>query len=190
MLVSEIIARAFVKAGDAGQTTYSPFQMLNAYNDANRIVHKVILDSFPDMIEVTQTTNTTAGQPLTLTSKALRITDVRVENNKIYPINSKEIDDLNATGKPENYYMANLSSMKFYPLPNAIYSVSVTYVPSYTDALTTDESGYPSEIEMLMLAYMVALLTGQDTGATTLADEVSKILGNVNNETMMIRGYY
>ena len=190
MLISEIMAKAWVKAGDANQATISPFMMLNAYNDTNRIVRKIILDAFPDMLETTQTTNTTAGQPLTLTSKALRITDVRVTGEKIYPIDSKRIDDLTATGKPEHFYMATLSSMKFYPSPDAVYATSVTYIPSYTDAVQTVDTGYPSEIEMLMLAYMVSILTGQDTGATTLASEVGKILNDINNDVVVMGGYY
>ena len=54
MLISEIMGRAWVKSGDANQSTISPFMMLNAYNDTNRIVHKIILDAFHDMLETTQ----------------------------------------------------------------------------------------------------------------------------------------
>ena len=190
MLISELMGRAWVKSGDANQSTISPFMMLNAYNDTNRIVRKIILDAFPDMLETTQTTNTTAGQPITLTTKALRITDVRVEGEKIYPIDSKQIDDLTATGKPRNFYMSNLSTVKFYPTPDAVYATSVTYIPSYTDAIESADTGYPSEIEMLMLAYMVSILTGQDTGAQTLASEVGKILNDINNDVVVIGGYY
>lgn len=190
MLISEIMAKAWVKAGDANQSNISPFMMLNAYNDTNRIVRKIILDSFPDMLETTETLNTTAGQPITLTTKALRITDVRIDGEKIYPIDSKNIDDLTATGKPRNFYMNTLSSMKFYPSPDGVYSVSATYIPSYADAIESADSGYPTEIEMLMLAYMVSILTGQDTGSTTLADGIREILNNINDDVVVVGGYY
>ena len=47
MLISELMGRAWVKSGDANQSTISPFMMLNAYNDTNRIVRKIILDAGP-----------------------------------------------------------------------------------------------------------------------------------------------
>ena len=68
--------------------------------------------------------------------------------------------------------------------------MSATYIPSYTDAVATADTGYPSEIEMLMLAYMVSILTGQDTGAATLASEVGKILCDIKNDVVIVGGYY
>jgi hypothetical protein len=190
MLVKEMIAKIFIKAGDGQRVKYSQWQVLNAYNDANRIVRKIILDYFPDMLEVTQNSNTTVGNPITISQKVLRITDVRVENKKIEPINDKLIDEITATGKPEFYYTKNLNTVYLYPVPNNSYLVAITYFPSFVDLAETDDSGYPSEIEMLIISYVAGILLGTDTGSALLADGIKDILSNINNETIEIGGYY
>ena len=191
MLVSDVMSRAWVAAGDAGQIKISNYQMLNAYNDANRIMRKLILDQFPNMIEQKDNKTTTAGTSfITLDKKALRLTDVRIEGRKIGAIDSKQITDLTATGKPINYYMDSLETLSLYPIPNGEYPVFAAYIPAYTDAIETDESGYPTEIETLMMNYMVAMLTGGQADTSAWADELGRILGNIDGDVLMMGGYY
>ena len=191
MLVSDVMSRAWVAAGDAGQINISNYQMLNAYNDANRIMRKLILDQFPNMIEQKDNKTTTAGTSfITLDKKALRLTDVRIEGRKIGAIDSKQITDLTATGKPINYYMDSLETLSLYPIPNGEYPVFAAYIPAYTDAIETDESGYPTEIEGLMIEYMVSSFTGAQIDTSAWSSEIAKILGNIDGDVVMMGGYY
>lgn len=191
MLVSDVMSRAWVAAGDAGQLNISNYQMLNAYNDANRIMRKLILDQFPNMIEKKEPQTTAAGISfITLEKKALRLTDVRIDGRKIGSIDSKQIYDTTATGKPTEYYMDSLDALSFYPVPNGAYPVFVAYIPAYTDAIETDDSGYPTEIEGLMIEYMVSSLTGAQIDTSAWAGEIAKILGNIDGDVVMLGGYY
>ena len=190
MLISELIGRASVQAGDAAQVKFSPWQLLNAYNDANKIMRKVLLDSFPRLLEKTETIATTSGNPIALEKKALRITDVRIDGGKIYPLDITLVADISAVGKPNNYYMVDMSTMAFYPLPNGEYSARVVYIPTFTEVDDTQDSGYPSEIESLLIGYMASVVQGADTGADTWSVTVGELMGSIDGDVVTIGGYY
>lgn len=101
MLVSDVMSRAWVAAGDAGQIKISNYQMLNAYNDANRIMRKLILDQFPNMIEQKDNKTTTAGTSFIALDKRNALTDVRIEAARSARLTASRLQ------RPDSHRQAN-----------------------------------------------------------------------------------
>jgi hypothetical protein len=189
--VAQVLSKIRFGIKDMEQTSFSDYQLLEFYNAGNKILRKLILDQFPSMLTITDIGDTIVGSGNTLTNKALRITDVRINGAKVNKIDITQVADKTISGKPCGYYLTSLDGISWYPLPDSTYAYEVSYVPSVAELTDTDDTGYPSEIELLIVDYVISMAngTGQDT-VTDWGQEISNILGNVDSETTIVSGYW
>lgn len=188
-LISELLVQARFELKDLDKNQYSDYQLIEKYNEGNKILRKLILDNFPSMLAITET-GTITNSLTTLTKKTLRINDIRVNGNKVCKIDLSQVQDKTKTGTPIYYQMINLNTLSWYPVPDKEYTYEVLYIPEGTPMDETTDSGYPSEIELLLVQFIVSRLTGTDDITTTWASEIGNILGNLANDTTVIQSYW
>ncbi len=172
MIIKDLINRAYMQVGDTSQVNYTPYQFLEFYNEGNHILHKIVLWYIPDILRVTET-----GVPnrptIALSSFALQIISVK-----------------DMYGNPADYTM---EGHKIITAKSAAQrGLTVVYIPSADYKEMDDESGYPAEIESLLVNYMVARILKADLSFVSgWEDTISEMARQMNDESGFIaRGYW
>lgn len=172
MTVRDLINRAYMQVGDTSQVNYTPYQFLEFYNEGDHILHKLIARYIPDILYVSE-----QGIPnrptIKLSSFALRIVSVK----DIY-------------GHPVDYTMED---HKIITAKNALQrGLTVVYIPSADYKEMDDNSGYPAEIESLLVNYMVARILKADLSFVSgWEDTISEMARQMDDESGFIaRGYW
>lgn len=172
MIIKDLINRAYMQVGDTSQVNYTPYQFLEFYNEGNHILHKIVLRYIPDILRVTET-----GVPnrptIGLSSFALQIVSVK-----------------DMYGHSVDYTMED---HKIITAKNALQrGLTVVYIPSADYKKMDDESGYPAEIESLLVNYMVARILKADLSFVSgWEDTISEMARQMDDESGFIaRGYW
>ena len=172
MTVRDLIDRAYMQVGDTSQVNYTPYQFLEFYNEGNHILHRLVAQYIPDILRVTET-----GVPnrptIALSSFALQIISVK-----------------DMYGNPVGYTM---EGHKIITAKSAAQrGLTVVYIPSADYKEMDDESGYPAEIESLLVNYMVARILKADLSFVSgWEDTISEMARQMNDESGFIaRGYW
>lgn len=172
MTVRDLINRAYMQVGDTSQVNYTPYQFLEFYNEGNHILHKIVLRYIPDILRVTET-----GVPnrptIALSFFALQIVSVK-----------------DMYGHPADYTMED---HKIITAKNALQrGLTVVYIPSADYKDMDNNSGYPSEMESMLVNYMVARILKADLSfVSNWENEVSEIARQMDDEGGFVaRGYW
>lgn len=191
-LISEILLSARYELQDMAGNVYNPYVILDTYNKGNKLLRKTILDHLPmQLAEEIPPGTVAAGQPITLPKKPIKLLDVRVNKRKIDKTTISEIPDKTTTGEPRAYYLLNSNIVKLYPIPDKEYPYEITYIPETATMLETDDSGYQTDVEQLLIRYIVATLSGQGLDIVTeYNDTIGKLLSGIETGVTVINGYY
>lgn len=172
MTVKDLINRAYMQVGDTSQVNYTPYQFLEFYNEGNHILHKLIARYIQDMVSKTESGHQLRPD-VALSKMALRILSVRdARGNDIdYDLTAHQL----VTAKDKNQR-----------------GLTVTYIPSADYKEIDDDSGYPAELESMLVNYMVACILKADLSfVSNWENEVSEIARQMDEESSFIaRGYW
>lgn len=178
------------QTNDMQDTTTSYYDKLNSVNAANRYMRSLALEFKPTMLNATETQNTVVGTSAhTLTKIPNKLLDVRVDGKRIYAIEMQNIDDLSKTGKPTGYYRTAYNQITLYPIPDAVYSLSVTMVEASTDWTDATTVPWSPDLVDLIVTYAVALLGG-NLDLNFIRVETQKLLTDYQPNAVIINGYW
>lgn len=172
MTVRDLIDRAYMQVGDTSQVNYTPYQFLEFYNEGNHILHRLVAQYIPDIVSKTES----GHQPrpdVALSKMALRILSVKdARGNDIdYDLTAHQL----VTAKDKNQR-----------------GLTVVYIPSADYKDMSDKSGYPSEMESMLVNYMVARILKADLSFVSgWEDTISEMARQMDDESGFIaRGYW
>lgn len=172
MTVRDLIDRAYMQVGDTSQVNYTPYQFLEFYNEGNHILHKLIARYIQDMVSKTESGHQLRPD-VALSKMALRILSVKDAKGKNidYDLTAHQL----VTAKDKNQR-----------------GLTVIYIPSADYKEMDDNSGYPAEIESLLVNYMVARILKADLSFVSgWEDTISEIARQMEDENGFVaRGYW
>ena len=188
-LISELLLSARYELNDMERNVYSVFTLLDTYNKGNKLLRNTILTHLP--MQLAEEATGTVANSIILPKKPIKLIDVRINKRKIDKITISEIPDKTQTGEPQAYYLLNTNTIKLYPLPDKEYPYEIIYIPESVTMEETDDSGYQTDVEQLLIRYVVSTLTGQ--GFDLVAEynaTIGKMLGGIETGVTVINGYY
>lgn len=172
MTVRDLIDRAYMQVGDTSQVNYTPYQFLEFYNEGNHILHRLVARYIPDIVSKTESGHQLRSD-VALSKMALRILSVKdAKGNDIdYDLTAHQL----VVAKDKNQR-----------------GLTVVYIPSADYKDMSDNSSYPSEMESLLVNYMVARVLKADLSfVSNWENEVSEIARQMDEESSFIaRGYW
>ena len=189
-IINELLLSAKYELKDVAGDDFSIYVLMDQYNKGNKLLRKTILDHIPMQLaeEITGTVN--ASESITMPKKPIKLIDVRLNNVQINKTSLNNIYDKTKTGQPLAYYLLNTSTVKLYPIPDKTYSYEITYIPESVTMLESDDSGYQTDVEQLLIRYVVATLTGQGFDLVSEYNStIGKLLGGIETGVTVIDGY-
>lgn len=172
MIVRDLIDRAYMQVGDTSQVNYTPYQFLEFYNEGNHILHRLVARYIPDIVSKTESGHQLRPD-VALSKMALRILSVKDErgNDIDYDLTAHQL--VTAKDKKQR-------------------GLTVVYIPSADYKDMSDKSGYPAEIESLLVNYMVARILKADLSFVSgWEDTISEMARQMDDEGGFIaRGYW
>lgn len=189
-IINELLLSIKYELKDVPGNEYSDYVIMDQYNKGNKLLRKTILDHLPMQLAEEVTGTVLAGQPITMLKKPIKFIDVRVNNVQINKTSLNNIYDKTKTGQPLAYYLLNMNTVKTYPIADKDYPYEITYIAESATMLETDDSGYQTDVEQLLIRYVVATLTGQ--GFDLVAEynsTIGKMLGGIETGVTVIDGY-
>lgn len=173
MKIDQLINRAFMQVGDTSQTTYTPYQFLEFYNEGNQILHPLAGLYLPYVVQKVFSDRITLNDGITLPESIVIIVK--------FLMDKKEVEEYTIDG------ISHISLLS----DDEEHDISIEYIPSTGYKLREDESGYPSELESMLVRYMVARALNIDISFTQMwAGQLSELARNVNGNSFIGRGYY
>jgi hypothetical protein len=191
--VSSLILSTRYRLGDIDETAVSPYQIIEYFNEGYSQLRNIVKDNFPLVIaEPPLIGSTVAGtRSITLPKKPILMVEVRINNIGIDNKPITTVYDKSQLGKPKGFYVTNLTTLNFTPIPDIVYSYEVTYVAETLPLTITDDTNLPYDIDKLLLAYIPARIEGKDKDVVSLwNDQISKLLNDIENVNYTVRGYY
>jgi hypothetical protein len=190
-IINELLLSANYELKNIGFDVFNSYELMDRYNKGNKLLRKTILDHMPMQLseEITGTVN--AGESLAMAKKPIKIIDFRLNKHPVTKVSLSEIPDKTRTGEPRRYYLLNTNVVKFYPIPDKSYDYEITYIPETENMEDTDDSGYQTDVEELLVQYIVAVLSGN--GFDLVAEynsTIGKLLGNIETGVTVVDGYY
>lgn len=172
MTVRDLIDRAYMQVGDTSQVNNTPYQFLEFYNEGNHILHRLVARYIPDIVSKTESGHQLRPD-VALSKMALRILSVKdARGNDIdYDLTAHQL----VSAKDKNQR-----------------GLTVIYIPSADYKEMDDNSGYPAEIEGLLVNYMVARILRADLSFVSgWEDTISEIARQMEDENGFVaRGYW
>lgn len=187
-LINDLLLSVRYELKDMAGVVYSPYALMDMYNKGNKLLRKTILDYQP--MQLAEEVSGTVTDSITMAKKPIKIIDFRINNRRINKISISEIPDKTTTGEPRAYYLLNTNTVKFYPLPDKAYNYEITYIPESVNMLETDESGYQTDVEQLLVKYIIAMLSGQAFDIATEYGAISNMLSGIETGVTVVNGYY
>ena len=189
-IINELLLSAKYELKDVAGDDFSIYVLMDQYNKGNKLLRKTILDHIPMQLaeEITGTVN--ASESITMPKKPIKLIDVRLNNVQINKTSLNNIYDKTKTGQPLAYYLLNTSTVKLYPIPDKTYSYEITYIPESVTMIESDDSGYQTDVEQLLIRYVVATLTGQGFDLVSEYNStIGKLLVGIETGVTVIDGY-
>jgi hypothetical protein len=171
----------------------SPYQLLEYLNEGYSQLRGIIKDNFPlTIVEPPLIGTTTAGVSIvTLPKMPVLIVDARINNISIDNKAITTVYDKSLTGQPRGFYLTNLSTLNFTPIPDRVYNYEITYVAETLPLAETDDTNLPYDIDKLLIAYIPARIQEKDKDVVALwNDQISKMLNDIENVNYVTKGYY
>lgn len=179
MKIKQLINRAYMQVGDTSHVNHTPYELLEYYNEGNHILHWLISKYIPAMISNKET----------IVTNEQDICTKRPINRVISLTVGKETTDAYTHG-----YEANTLHVDEDIKPGTV--ITVEYVPTAGYKELDDESGYPAEVESMLVHYMVTKILKGDLSfigdwESVIADMGSEYDGDGDsNNAFMGRGYW
>jgi len=162
-----------MQVGDTSQTTYTPYQFLEFYNEGNHLLHSLVIRYLPFILTQKSTDFVTSDGIITVDKDVLSIENVIVDGQVV-----------------DNYTVTGVRTLQV-ENDGKEHTISVDYIPSAGYKKIDDESGYPSEIESMLVYYMVARILKADLSFTQgWGAQLSQLGNNLNGGAFIGRGYY
>lgn len=189
-IINELLLSINYELKNVNNDLFSSYVVMDQYNKGNKLLRKTILDHLPMQLAEEVTGNVLAGASIPMAKKPIKFIDVRIDNKIINKINISDIIDRTKTGQPLAYYLLNTSTIKLYPIPDKTYPYDIIYIAESANMVDTDDSGYQTDVEQLLIKYVVAMLTG--AGFDLIAEynsTIGKLLSGIETGTTVVDGY-
>ena len=172
MNVKQIVNRAFMQIGDTSQEQYTPYQLLEYYNEGNHLLNALISQYCPSLATATYEDRGTGR--IVLPFQCIGVLKVQADNAEV-----------------QGYHVLNLQTIVFDA--DHEQKITVDYIKTAGYKKLDDESGLPSELETLLVDYIVYRVMNMDiTGITAnmvnALQSINEGLGN--NESVIAEGYW
>lgn len=161
MKIKQLINRAYMQVGDTSHVNYTPYEFLEYYNEGNHILHWLISKYIPAMISTTETIKADSA-------------DIEAEK----PINRVISLEINkeSTDSYTHCYESNTLHVDENIKPGTV--ITVEYVPTAGYKELDDESGYPAEVESMLVHYMVTKMLKGDISFIGDWEDIIADMGN------------
>nr|DAU74297.1 MAG TPA: hypothetical protein [Caudoviricetes sp.] len=172
MNVKQIVNRAFMQIGDTPQETYTPYQLLEYYNEGNHLLNALIGQYCPSLATATYEDRGTGR--IVLPFQCIGVLKVKADDAEV-----------------QGYHVLNLQTVVFDA--DHEQKITVDYIKTAGYKTLDDESGLPAELETLLVDYIVYRIMNMDiTGITgnmvSALQSINNGLGN--NESVIAEGYW
>lgn len=172
MNVKQIVNRAFMQIGDTSQETYTPYQLLEYYNEGNHLLNALISQYCPSLATATYEDRGTGR--IVLPFQCIGVLKVKADDAEV-----------------QGYHVLNLQTVVFDA--DHEQKITVDYIKTAGYKGLDDESGLPAELETLLVDYIVYRIMNMDiTGITgnmvSALQSINNGLGN--NESVIAEGYW
>lgn len=164
MKIKDLIHRARMQIGDTSKLDITDYQLLELYNHGNQLVARLLSKYVPSMVQ---------KRKLVMYNEYTRPPDV------LYPIS------LTVDGEETD---ASVDSLSFNDGKD--HEIEFDYVPSVGYKDITDESGYISEIESLLVDYVVGRTLNANINFEAEWYSFFMNLGASNSAYVERRGYW
>nr|DAP06428.1 MAG TPA: hypothetical protein [Caudoviricetes sp.]DAW84243.1 MAG TPA: hypothetical protein [Caudoviricetes sp.] len=172
MNVKQVINRAFMQIGDTPQEQYTPYHLLEYYNEGNHLLNALIGQYCPSLAQATHEDNGTGR--ITLPGQCISVLNVKADDADV-----------------QAYHVLNLQTIVFDA--DHEQKITVDYIMTAGYKKLEDESGLPAELETLLVDYIVYRVMNLDISGVT-ANMVNALQsindGLGNNESVIAEGYW
>lgn len=173
MVIKELLNRAYMQIDDTGHETYTPYKLLEYYNEGNHLLNHMLASVYPSYIKRSYVA-TGIGQ-VNLPSHCIAILKVMADGQEI-----------------EDYTVSQLQSVAF--SSESEQTIEVEYVPTVDYMTLDDESGYIAEIETMLVDYIVYRVMQMDVSGLTAMwrNQLTELANQSGGNTGYVetRGYY
>lgn len=172
MNVKQIVNRAFMQIGDTPQEQYTPYHLLEYYNEGNHLLNALISQYCPSLATATYEDRGTGR--IVLPFQCIGVLKVKADDAEV-----------------QGYHVLNLQTVVFDA--DHEQKITVDYIKTAGYKGLEDESGLPAELETLLVDYIVYRIMNLDiTGITgnmvSALQSINNGLGN--NESVIAEGYW
>lgn len=172
MNIKQIVNRAFMQIGDTPQEQYTPYHLLEYYNEGNHLLNALISQYCPSLATATYEDRGTGR--IVLPFQCIGVLKVKADDAEV-----------------QGYHVLNLQTVVFDA--DHEQKITVDYIKTAGYKTLDDESGLPAELETLLVDYVVYRVMNMDiTGITgnmvSALQSINNGLGN--NESVIAEGYW
>ena len=173
MEVRQIINRAFMQIGDTLQESYTPYLLLEYYNEGNHLLNALIGKYCPSL--ATATYEGTGTGSVVLPSKCISVLKVTADNKEV-----------------EGYHVLNLQKVVFDA--DTEQTISVDFIKTAGYKKLSDETDLPAELETLLVDYIVSRvmnidISGVSSNMISALQTLNDSLGDANGY-VITKGYW
>nr|DAS16352.1 MAG TPA: hypothetical protein [Caudoviricetes sp.] len=172
MNVKQLINRAFMQIGDTSQETYTPYQLLEYYNEGNHLLNALISQYCPSLATATHEDNGTGR--IVLPFQCIGVLKVKADDAEV-----------------KGYHVLNLQTVVFDA--DHEQKITVDYIKTAGYKTLDDESDLPAELETLLVDYIVYRVMNLDISG--ISANMVNALQSINNglggnDCVIAEGYW
>ena len=187
-IINELLLSIKYELKDIADNVYGPYVLMDCYNKGNKLLRNTILDHLPMQLAEEQIGVTNVA--ITMLKKPIKFVDVLINKRRIFKVAKADIWDTTAIGEPNFYYLLGTSTVKLHPIPDKEYPYDITYIPESVNMDPDVDSGYQTDVEQLLIKFVVATLGGQSFDIVAEYNRtVGKLLSGIETGTTVVDGY-
>lgn len=173
MVIKELLNRAYMQIDDTGHETYTPYKLLEYYNEGNHLLNHMLASVYPNYIKRSYVANGIGK--VDLPNHCIAILKVTADG--------QEVDD---------YVVNQLQSVAF--SSDSEQTIEIEYVPTVDYMTLDDESGYIAEIETMLVDYIVYRVMQIDVSGLIAmwSNQLTELANQSGGSTGVVetRGYF
>lgn len=168
MIVSDLLNKAYMQLNDTGKLTYTPYVLLEYYNEGHQLLHSLLAKYLPELIE--QEIEEIVDASYELPEECLYVVSVGVNGEDVpYKRKGNRILFDDVVEQP----------------------IVVTFIPTAGYKALYDETEYTSEFEAMMVTYVVSRAMNLDM--SFVADwerRIADLASQSSNNVVFAKGYW
>lgn len=170
----------------------STYELLDLLNEANRELYSLVTIRKPMILAAAPITGVfnDGENEAVLPVRPLKLIDVRANKKKVNECSYQDLDDLKSKGIPVNYIISGMKAIMFYPIPDRAVNYTVVYVPDPALLAESDDTGWPTLFEDLLVEYVVGRKQGHMDMVTYLEQRAERILAGLSTGPELVQGYF